>query len=127
MVINDCRVHVGNRPLTITRNGDTIIVRTGNIPRNLIQSYYKVYLCYSSWCRNLRRRRARGRRRFIARSEAGTSLQANSTYTFTLSRPRKWGRKRDTGYFSIRAEIRDSNGWKRNGVYYSNIIYITIQ
>jgi hypothetical protein len=114
MVINNYCSYVGKPRLTLTRNGNTLTVKTsGSIPLG-----YYVCMCYSTPQRSRRgkkqgRRRTnrcnRGRKAFTADRSARYAASANSTYTFSLLTPWRWSKVMHKEHFKVRAELRNTN------------------
>lgn len=111
MLISNYNSYVGKPRLTLTRNGNTLTVKTsGSIPLG-----YYVCMCYSTPQRSRRgkkrgRRRAnrcnRGRKAFTANRSAYYAASANSTYTFSLLTPWRWHKVLHPEHFQVRAELR---------------------
>ena len=134
MIITNYGTYLGKPRLLLTRNGETLTVKTfGSIPSNC-----NVHMCYSTLGAKNRRghyrrvtrnhaiKNNRGVKAFCIRG-AGIPAAANSTYTFTLSKPRKFGRLKNPVGFKVRAELRIADGLvgKRTR-YVSNILNVTI-
>ena len=144
MLITNYNSYLGKPRLTLTRNGNTLTVQTfGYIPSNLI-----LCICYSTLAADHRsrgrhsvpagskdfrnchhKRRKMGRMHFTSRGDYVNRVYTNSTYTFPLLTPRRWGhlRPEDRIQYRVRAELRrryDCFGERTR--YVSNILSVFV-